>query len=92
MFSTKFSQNYHSFTVMKVIYRLVKITKFFIIILSTKMKKKSNNFLKVMINQSKVVSSSKIESYTLKLKIMDQLITTDKIGGKVYDYNKVIRS
>ena len=54
------------------------------------MKKKSNNFLKVTINQTKIVSSSNIESFTLKLKIMEQNITTDKIGGKVYDYNKVI--
>lgn len=52
------------------------------------MKKKSNNFLKVSINQTKVVSSCNIETFTLKLKILDQIITTDKIGGRVYDYNK----
>ena len=53
------------------------------------MKKKSNNFLRVIINQTKVVASNSIDSFTLKLKLMEQIIITDKIVGKLYDYNKV---
>ena len=41
------------------------------------MKKKSNNFLRVIINQTKVVASNSIDSFTLKLKLMEQIIITD---------------
>ena len=54
------------------------------------MKNKAKNYLQLTIHQTKIISQSYMDTtYTLKIKILDQTVTSSKISGKFYDYNKV---
>ena len=45
--------------------------------------------LKVTIHQTKVVSNTMLNSFSLKIKIEGNSQNSDKITEKVFDYNKV---
>lgn len=51
----------------------------------------SKNYLKLTIHQTKIVSSAYFDkTYSLKIKVSEQSLISDKISGKFFDYNKVI--
>ena len=48
------------------------------------------NYLKLTIHQTKIISSSYFyKTFSLKLKVLEQVLISDKISGKLFDYNKV---
>ena len=55
------------------------------------MKNIAKNYMQLTIHQTKIISKTYIDAtYTLKIKILNQMVTSDKITGKYFDYNKVI--
>lgn len=54
------------------------------------MRNLAKNYLQMTIHQTKIISSLYFERiFSLKLKVLEQVLITDKISGRFLDYNKV---
>ena len=50
----------------------------------------AKNHLKITLHQTKIISSLFYNTiFSLKLKVLEQTLISDKISGKFFDYNKV---